>query len=92
MSDEEKKELVKEAKKEIEKARKEVNPDSIRGRIQIIREMSCGEFVRENAKDGPLGAALVWLIFRMTATKKGCLTLLIIVAVIAIAIAIGANS
>jgi hypothetical protein len=82
MSDEEKKELLKQTNKIAS------NPKT---RIQIIREMSCWEFVKGYGHDGPIGAALVWLIIRMTATKKGCLTLLIIVGVLLIIGVIGAN-
>jgi hypothetical protein len=91
MSDAEKKELVKEAKKEIEKARKEYNPDSTKGRFKMIREMSYGAFLREYGGKSFIGASVLWLVLRMTRTKAGCLTLLVIVAVIAIAIARAAN-
>ena len=82
MSDEEKKELLKQTNKIAS------NPKT---RIQIIREMPCWEFVKGYGQDGPIGAALAWLIIRMTATKKGCLTLLIIIGVLLLLGVIGAS-
>lgn len=82
MSDEEKKELLRQTNK---------IASSPKSRIQIIREMSCWEFVKGYGHEGPMEAALAWLIIRMTGTKKGCLTLLIIVGVAVIAVMIAAN-
>lgn len=84
MSDEEKKELLKQTNK---------MASSPKTRIQIIREMPCWEFVKGYGQDGPLGAALAWLIIRMFGTKKGCgcLILLIIIGIVIIA-AIAANT
>lgn len=93
MSDEEKKEFVKMARKEIEKVKEDIDPDSITGRIKLIRQMSLWEFVRaaSNGNGDLIGGVLFWLFIRMTATKKGCLTLLILVGVAVIAVVIAAN-
>lgn len=82
MSDAEKKELVKEAKEKIGKLQAEFDPDTFKGRLNLmrqeLRQMSCGEFVDTYCDKSPLGGALLWLIFHKLGFKKGCLTLLII--------------
>ena len=83
MSDEEKKELLRQTNK---------SASSPKTRIQLIREMSCWEFVKANAKDGPIEAALVWLIFRMFGTKKGCGCLILLILIGIIVIIIAANA
>lgn len=78
MSDAEKKELVKEAKEKIGKLQEEFDPDTFKGRLNLMRQMSCKEFVKEYGENNPIQAALLWLIIHKLGFKKGCLTLLII--------------
>ena len=78
MSDADKKEFVKEANKMIDKAKEEFDPDTFKGRLNLMRQMSCKEFVNAYGDKGPIGAALLWLIINKLGFKKGCLTLLII--------------
>lgn len=92
MSDEEKKEIAKEARKEIEKAKKKYDTDTIKGRFNLMRDTPYRAWMKEHGENGPIAATIFWLVLRMTRSKAGCITLLVIVAVIAIAIAIGANS
>lgn len=82
MSEAEKKEFVKEAKKEIDGLQQDFAPDTFKGRINAMRhemrQMSCSEFVEEYGENNPIQAALLWLIIHKLGFKKGCLTLLII--------------
>ena len=84
MSDEEKKELLRQTNK---------TASSPKTRIQLIREMSCWEFVKANSQEyGPINAAGAWLLIRMFGTKKGCGCLILLILIGIIVIIIAANA
>jgi hypothetical protein len=77
LSDDEKKELLGQVETE---ARRTYGSST--GRLQMVRSMSCGEFVRAYSEHGLLEAFLAWVFLRMIGTKAGCLTLIVIAVVL----------
>lgn len=61
-------------------------------RIRQLQTMPFGDFICEFGGKDFFGALLVWPLLKMTRTKKGCLTLLIIITVAIMAFSIWVNS
>ena len=93
MSDEEKEELLMEAKQEMRNTSEEEpeeRSDSARGLIRKMRKMSFKDFLATYGKKGIVSAALFYLVIKMTQTKKGCAWLVgIVFVVIAVFLLLG---
>ena len=85
-SEEDIKGFLKEARKEIEK---EMEMEKPKSQLQMMRELSFGEFVqRYGGKGGIIQALVAYLFVKMTGSKKGCGCLIFIVLIILAAIGV----